>query len=83
MLWAQSMGAVSYEEETAVSTGPGACLLWNYEEVLDICRHADNVVATITGHAHQVATGSLLHMTCYTSSRKHVGSTAAGEARER
>ena len=40
---------------TLFCTGPGACLLWNYEEALDICRHAGNVVATITGHAHQVA----------------------------
>ena len=34
--------------------GPGACLLWNYEEVLSICREAGNVVATLSGHAHQV-----------------------------
>ena len=36
------------------AAGPGACLLWNYEEVLDICRAASNVVATISGHAHRV-----------------------------
>ena len=35
-------------------TCPGACLLWNYQEALDICREASNVVATISGHAHQV-----------------------------
>ena len=34
--------------------GPGACLLWNYEEVLSLCREAGNVVATLSGHAHQV-----------------------------
>ena len=34
--------------------GPGACLLWNYEEVLSLCRDAGNVVATFSGHAHQV-----------------------------
>ena len=36
-------------------TCPGACLLWNYEEALDICREAENVVATLSGHAHQVS----------------------------
>ena len=36
-------------------TCPGACLLWNYEEALKICREPGNVVATISGHAHQVS----------------------------
>jgi 3',5'-cyclic AMP phosphodiesterase CpdA len=34
-------------------TCPGACLLWNYEEVLQICGAAGNVVATFCGHAHE------------------------------
>ena len=32
----------------------GTCLLWNYEEVLQAIWDASNVVATITGHAHNV-----------------------------
>ncbi len=32
----------------------GTCLLWNYEEVLQAMWDAGNVVATITGHAHNV-----------------------------
>lgn len=39
-------------------TCPGACLLWNYEEALDACREAGNVVATLSGHAHQVPPSS-------------------------
>lgn len=48
----------------------GTCLLWNYEEVLQAIWGAGNVVATITGHAHNVRPlccitilmyGSLLH----------------------
>lgn len=35
-------------------TCPGACLLWNYEEVLEACWQAGNVVATFAGHAHEV-----------------------------
>ena len=35
-------------------TCPGACLLWNYEEVLEACWQAGNVVATFSGHAHKV-----------------------------
>ncbi len=35
-------------------TCPGACLLWNYEEVLQACWQAGNVVATFSGHAHEV-----------------------------
>ncbi len=41
-------------------TCPGACLLWNYEEVLDICWGAGNVVATFAGHAHEVSAHNLL-----------------------
>ena len=33
----------------------GTCLLWNYEEVLQVIWDAGNVVATISGHAHNVS----------------------------
>ena len=33
----------------------GTCLLWNYEEVLQAIWDAGNVVATISGHAHNVS----------------------------
>lgn len=33
----------------------GTCLLWNYEEVLQAIWDAGNVVATFTGHAHNVS----------------------------
>lgn len=29
------------------------CLLWNYEEVLEVLRHARCVVATLAGHTHR------------------------------
>ena len=35
-------------------TCPPVCLLWNYQEVLAALWEAGNVVATLTGHAHQV-----------------------------
>ncbi len=35
-------------------TCPGACLLWNYQDVLEACWQAGNVVATFSGHAHEV-----------------------------
>lgn len=35
------------------STCPGACLLWNYDEVLTILQQSGVVVATIAGHTHQ------------------------------
>lgn len=31
----------------------GACLLWNYQEVLDLLNNCSNVVATLAGHAHE------------------------------
>ena len=34
----------------------GACLLWNYEEVLALMHEAGSVVATFAGHAHNVGT---------------------------
>eukprot|EP00878_Enallax_costatus_P016650 GHUV01017470.1.p1 GENE.GHUV01017470.1~~GHUV01017470.1.p1 ORF type:complete len:294 (+),score=61.59 GHUV01017470.1:420-1301(+) len=34
-------------------TCPPACLLWNYQEVLDILQSSDAIVATIAGHTHQ------------------------------
>lgn len=34
-------------------TCPPACLLWNYEAVLDLLHTTDVVVATIAGHTHQ------------------------------
>ncbi|CAL8470374.1 g9916 [Coccomyxa elongata] len=34
-------------------TCPGACLLWNYQDVLQACWQAGNVVATFSGHAHE------------------------------
>ncbi|KAL3130513.1 hypothetical protein ABBQ38_008328 [Trebouxia sp. C0009 RCD-2024] len=38
----------------------GTCLLWNYEEVLQAIWDAGNVVATFTGHAHNVSNTSRL-----------------------
>lgn len=38
----------------AIDTAVGHCLLWNYEEVLEILRAAGNVAATFAGHAHKV-----------------------------
>ena len=34
----------------------GTCLLWNYEEVLQVLQEAGNVVATFSGHTHRVRT---------------------------
>lgn len=36
-------------------TAYGPCLLWNYEEVLGVMHAAGNVVATFSGHSHQVS----------------------------
>ena len=32
----------------------GTCLLWNYDEVLEVLQAAGNVVATFSGHTHRV-----------------------------
>ena len=45
-------------------TCPGACLLWNYQEVLEACWHAGNVVATFSGHAHEVQPAHLIPCGC-------------------
>lgn len=47
----------------------GTCLLWNYEEVLQAIWDAGNVVATISGHAHNVSlcTSHALSSLCETS----------------
>ncbi len=39
----------------------GTCLLWNYEEVLQAIWDAGNVVATISGHAHNVSLHTPMH----------------------
>lgn len=40
----------------------GTCLLWNYEQVLQAIWDAGNVVATFTGHAHNVSNTSRLSL---------------------
>jgi hypothetical protein len=39
----------------------GTCLLWNYEQVLQAIWDAGNVVATISGHAHNVSMCTPMH----------------------
>ena len=39
----------------------GTCLLWNYEQVLQAIWDAGNVVATISGHAHNVSLCTPMH----------------------
>ena len=37
------------------------CLLWNYDEVLQILGDSGNVVATFSGHAHRVGSTQPTH----------------------
>ena len=39
----------------------GTCLMWNYEQVLQAIWDAGNVVATISGHAHNVSMCTPMH----------------------
>lgn len=36
---------------------PPSCLLWNYEEMLQVLQASKSVVAVLTGHAHQAGYG--------------------------